>query len=196
MQSEPVDLVKASSGARGPQAHLQQDFALVLLDVQMPDLDGFEVARCMRSNPRTDSTPIIFVTAIGKEQRYIFRGYETGAVDYLFKPIDAAILRSKVRDLPRPGAQERLRLLPLSATWHQMLLRSLSEGLLGIAAATVSFANPTAEDMLGKPLSELIGRRLSEIFHLTIENGDAGLVAAGCSRPAPAAAPCSAMTCS
>lgn len=177
-EGEPVDLVKASSGAEALKIMLQRDFALVLLDVQMPDLDGFEVAEIMRSNPRTESTPIIFLTAISKEQRYIFRGYETGAVDYLFKPIDAAILRSKVRvflELERKNRslRESLRLLQQERDHNQTLLRSLSEGLLGITqSGNVFYANPTAEEMLGKSLSDLIGRRLSDIFHLTDEDGE------------------------
>ncbi|HET8730854.1 MAG TPA: diguanylate cyclase [Moraxellaceae bacterium] len=177
-EGEPVDLVKANSGAEALKIMLQRDFALVLLDVQMPDLDGFEVAEIMRSNPRTESTPIIFLTAISKEQRYIFRGYETGAVDYLFKPIDAAILRSKVRvflDLERKNRslRESLRLLQAERDHNQTLLRSLSEGLLGVTqSGNVFYANPTAEQMLGHSLRDLIGCRLSDFFHLCDEDGE------------------------
>lgn len=174
---EPVELVKANSGAEALKIMLQRDFALVLMDVQMPDLDGFEVAEIMRSNPRTESTPIIFLTAISKEQRYIFRGYETGAVDYLFKPIDPPILRSKVRvflDVERKNRslRESLRLLQQERDHNQMLLHSLSEGLLGITqSGNIFYANPTAEEMLGCNLRDLIGRRLTEIFRLYNEEG-------------------------
>ncbi|WP_290524986.1 response regulator [Alcanivorax sp.] len=75
---------------------LKHDYALVLLDVQMPEMDGFEVAKLMRSNKRTEHVPIIFVTAISKETRFVQEGYRTGAVDYLFKPIDPMLLQSKV----------------------------------------------------------------------------------------------------
>jgi len=67
-----------------------------LMDVQMPDMDGFETAELMRGNSSTKHIPIIFVTAISTEQKYVFKGYESGAVDYLFKPIDPDILTSKV----------------------------------------------------------------------------------------------------
>lgn len=175
---EPVDLVMAASGQEALKLLLQRDFAVVLLDVQMPALDGFEVAEIMRSNPRTESTPIIFLTAISKEQRYIFRGYETGAVDYLFKPIEPDILRSKVRvflDLDRKNRslRESLRLLQEERDHNQTLLRSLSEGLLGITqSGHVFYANPTAEEMLETPFNELIGRSLGEIFVLYGENGE------------------------
>ncbi|MDP2226289.1 MAG: diguanylate cyclase [Moraxellaceae bacterium] len=167
---EPVEMVKASSGKEALKLLLVREFALVLLDVQMPELDGFEVAEIMRSNPRTEATPIIFLTAISKEQRYIFRGYETGAVDYLFKPIEPEILRSKVRvflelDRKNRSLRDSLRLLQQERDNHQALLRSLSEGLLGITpSGNVFYANPAAEKLLGAPLADLIGRRLNDLF--------------------------------
>lgn len=175
---EPVDLVKASSGQEALKLLLQREFALVLLDVQMPDLDGFEVAEVMRSNARTENVPIIFLTAISKEQRYIFRGYETGAVDYLFKPIEPEILRSKVRiflDLDRKtrSLRDSLKLLQQERDHNQMLLRSLGEGLLGLTqSGNVFYANPAAEQMLGRPMTELVGARLSDIFLLFDEAGE------------------------
>lgn len=178
-EDEPMQLVTAASGAEALKLMLQREFALVLLDVQMPELDGFEVAEIMRSNPRTEAIPIIFLTAISKEQRYIFRGYETGAVDYLFKPIDAVILRSKVRvflELERKSRslRESLRLLQEERDHNQTLLRSLSEGLLGVTpSGNVFYANPVAEQLLGAALVDLIGRRLSDIFTLFADNGDA-----------------------
>lgn len=89
-------LVTASSGFEALQYVLCYDFAVILLDVQMPELDGFETARLIRENFRSHDTPIIFVTAINKEARHINQGYESGAVDYIFKPLDPFILKSKV----------------------------------------------------------------------------------------------------
>jgi len=91
------NIIKATSGNEALSKMLDYDFALVLLDVQMPDMDGFETAELMRSNVRTMYIPVIFVTAISNEQKCIFKGYEVGAVDYLFKPIEPVILQSKVR---------------------------------------------------------------------------------------------------
>ena len=96
---EPLghDLVDAGSGAEALRILLQRDdFAVILLDVQMPDLDGFEVAEVIKQRERTSSIPIIFLTALSKEERHVFRGYEVGAVDYVFKPFDPEILRAKV----------------------------------------------------------------------------------------------------
>ena len=90
-------IFKAASGNEALSLMLDRDFALVLMDVQMPGMDGFETAELMRGSERTRYIPIIFVTAISKEQKCIFKGYELGAVDYLFKPVEMEILRSKVR---------------------------------------------------------------------------------------------------
>lgn len=90
------NLVKASSGPEALKVLLKSDVSLVLLDVQMPGMDGFEVAEIMRSNPKTKNVPIVFVTAISKDQKYVFKGYQAGAIDYLFKPLDPVILASKI----------------------------------------------------------------------------------------------------
>src|ERR1035437_1498885 len=90
-----LDLVQAQSGNEALRQTLYKDFALVLLDVQMPEMDGFETAELMRKSPKTRQLPIIFVTAGMKEEYHLFKGYEAGAVDYLMKPIEPVILRSK-----------------------------------------------------------------------------------------------------
>ncbi len=92
-----IDIVTATSGNEALDLMSVRDFALVLLDVQMPGMDGFEVAERMRANEQTRHIPIIFVTGVGKETEHIFKGYEAGAVDYLFKPVEPHILRSKVQ---------------------------------------------------------------------------------------------------
>jgi PAS domain S-box-containing protein len=92
-------LVRAQSGEEALRAVLQHDFACILLDVQMPGMNGFEVARIVKSRERTRHIPIIFLTAISKEDEYVFTGYSVGAVDYLFKPFQPEILRSKVAAL-------------------------------------------------------------------------------------------------
>lgn len=102
------NIVKATSGNEALSLMLDYEFALILLDVQMPEMDGFETAELMRGSEKTCLIPIIFVTAISKEQRCIFRGYEVGAVDYLFKPIEPVILQSKVRVFLNLYDQKRL----------------------------------------------------------------------------------------
>jgi PAS domain S-box-containing protein len=89
-------LISANSGEDALRRLLHHDVALILLDVQMPELDGFETARLIKQRERTSHVPIIFVTAISKEEEQVFRGYSAGAVDYVFKPFDPDVLRSKV----------------------------------------------------------------------------------------------------
>jgi PAS domain S-box-containing protein len=89
-------LVSVTSGTEALKELLLGDFACILLDVQMPDLDGFELASLIKQRKRSQHIPIIFVTALSKEDRHVYRGYSAGAVDYIFKPIDPSILRSKV----------------------------------------------------------------------------------------------------
>ncbi len=96
LESPELNIIKASSGNEALGLLLEYDVALVLMDVQMPGMDGFETAEIMRSSERTKHIPIIFVTAISKQRKHIFKGYETGAVDYLYKPLDLEILKSKI----------------------------------------------------------------------------------------------------
>jgi signal transduction histidine kinase len=91
-----LELLKASSGTQALELLLRHDVALALIDVQMPDMDGFELAELMRGSERTCRVPIIFVTAGAREQNRVFQGYDAGAVDFLFKPIDQRILCHKV----------------------------------------------------------------------------------------------------
>jgi hypothetical protein len=90
------NLVKAHSGEEALRCLLNQDFAVILLDVQMPGMDGFETATLIRSRARSQHTPIIFLTAFSTNDTMRFKGYALGAVDYLFKPVEAEILTSKV----------------------------------------------------------------------------------------------------
>jgi signal transduction histidine kinase len=96
LESSQLNIIKARSGNEALGLLLEYNVALVLMDVQMPGMDGFETAEIMRSSERTRHIPIIFVTAISKQRKHVFKGYETGAVDYLYKPLDLEILKSKI----------------------------------------------------------------------------------------------------
>lgn len=112
-----IEIVKAASGEAALRQVLQHDFAAILLDVQMPRLDGYEVAGLIRNRPRSSRVPILFLTAFNKEDMHVFRGYSAGAVDYVFKPIEPLILKSKVdvfvdlyrktEEIRRQGEEER-----------------------------------------------------------------------------------------
>jgi CheY-like chemotaxis protein len=90
------DLLRAGSGEEALKRLLSEEVALILLDVQMPGMDGFETAQHIKSRERTRDIPIVFLTAIDGESHQAFRGYAAGAVDYLSKPFDPWVLRAKV----------------------------------------------------------------------------------------------------
>jgi len=118
------NIVRATSGKEALRCLLQQDFAVILLDVNMPGMDGFETATLIRQRPRSELTPIIFVSAVNDNENHVSRGYSLGAVDYIGTPIVSEILRAKVSvfvDLYRKTAQiqrqgeERARLIRVEA---------------------------------------------------------------------------------
>lgn len=97
LEQEGRTFLTATSGNEALKIVLRnQDIGLIMLDVQMPDMDGFEVARLLKANPKTRDISIIFVTAINKEEQYVLKGFEEGAVDYLQKPLDINVTRAKV----------------------------------------------------------------------------------------------------
>jgi two-component system, sensor histidine kinase and response regulator len=90
------NLILAETGEQALEVLSEQDVAAVVLDVHLPGISGFEVAERMRSDARTQHVPILFVTAVKQQPHHVFVGYELGAVDYLFRPFDPHVLRSKV----------------------------------------------------------------------------------------------------
>ena len=96
LDAPDIEPIRATSGEQALDRTLDHDFALILLDVNMPGMNGYEVAELMRGSKRTRHIPIIFVTASRMESSQIFRGYDSGAVDYLFKPLEPAIFKGKV----------------------------------------------------------------------------------------------------
>jgi CheY-like chemotaxis protein len=96
LRAPGIELVLVESGEEVLRRILHDDFALILLDVRMPRIDGYEVAAMIRGRPRSSRIPILFLTAYNKDELHVFRGYSAGAVDYVFKPIEPLILKSKV----------------------------------------------------------------------------------------------------
>jgi PAS domain S-box-containing protein len=118
LQSPDHELVLAGSGAEALRFLLNHECALLLLDVQMPEMDGYETARLVRGNPRTRSIPIIFMSAVHREPRFVAMGYDAGAIDYLLKPVDPDVLRAKVArlgQLHRDGREALTRQIQLHA---------------------------------------------------------------------------------
>jgi PAS domain S-box-containing protein len=179
-------LIRAQSGEAALRALLAHDFAVILLDVQMPGMNGFEVARIAKSREKTRHIPIIFLTAISKEDEYVFTGYSVGAVDYLFKPFQPEILRSKVaalvdlhlKQLKIADQEQQLRV----AERQDMELRHMREllqsearfrDIVGSAMdaivsidekGTVTLFNSTAERVFATPAAEVVGSSVLQFF--------------------------------
>lgn len=141
------NLVKARSGPEALRHLLREDFAVILLDVQMPGMDGFETAQLIRQRERSSHTPIIFLTAYSANDSLLFKGYALGAVDYLLKPINPSILTSKVVvfiDLFRKNAEIERQAKALVAINQQ--LRSSERQLqdfLDNASDLIEIVSPT-----------------------------------------------------
>jgi signal transduction histidine kinase/DNA-binding response OmpR family regulator len=148
------NLVMAHSGREALKHLLDDDFAVILLDVQMPEMDGFETASLIRSRPRSQHTPIVFLTAINKSDNHVSRGYSVGGVDYVFKPFQPEVLRAKVaafvdlskksRELEqeilrRKEAEEEVRQL------NQGLERRVAERTAALEATNQELQNEVAE---------------------------------------------------
>lgn len=167
LNNAAYNLVQAKSGEEALKCLLHQDFAVILLDVQMPGMDGFETATFIRARGRSRSTPIIFITAFSNNDAQVFKGYSLGAVDYLMKPIEAEILISKVavfvelfqktEEVKRQA--EELRLVNAELSKSEERFRSLSASSpLGIYMADndgcCTYMNQRCQTMCGFELQE------------------------------------------
>ncbi|MDF0733908.1 EAL domain-containing protein [Pseudomonas entomophila] len=165
-------VLTASSGMEALSALLEHEVDLVLLDVQMPEMDGFEVARLMRGSQRTRLTPIIFLTANEQSQAAVLKGYASGAVDYLFKPFDPQILKPKVQALldqqrNRRMLQRLTRELESARAFNASILENAAEGILVVdEAGIIGFANPAISRLLEASVDNLKGAHVLELIQL------------------------------
>jgi two-component system, sensor histidine kinase and response regulator len=131
LESDDVRLLTARSGAEALELLLvHDDVALVFLDVQMPEMDGFEVAELMRGSERTRHVPIIFVTAGAREQTRLFKGYDSGAVDFIYKPVEPRILKNKADVFFELYRQKRQLALELQDRSETLRLNEMFSALL------------------------------------------------------------------
>ena len=199
-------LVRALSGPDALKAVLTTDFAVILLDVQMPGMNGFETAQLIKSRERSRTIPIIFLTAISKEQEYVFRGYEVGAVDYMSKPFQPDILRSKVAvfvDLYRKQSQlrrqeqllrdserrelelrHRATLLESEARTAEILGSAMDAIVTLDGALEVTSFNAAAERMFCRPADDAVGHSAGILFPERERDGYLRSIAQAGARPA------------
>jgi two-component system sensor histidine kinase/response regulator len=126
-----VEVFEAASGPAALDLLLDHDFALALVDVQMPDMDGFELAELMRGSERTRHVPIVFVTAGAHDRSRIFKGYDAGAVDFLHKPVEPQILKNKAEVFFRLYRQQRQLARELAQRTETLRLNEMFTAVLG-----------------------------------------------------------------
>jgi signal transduction histidine kinase len=161
LESPTRVLVKANSGNEALKKVLQSNIGLILLDVQMPEMDGFEVAALLKHNPVTRHIPIIFITAINKEEKYVLKGLKEGAIDYLYKPLNADITQAKINVFEELYQYEqKLKATNTELTAANKALEALNTQknyLLGMAAHDLR--NPVAAI---SQISALLEKEISE----------------------------------
>ena len=179
-------LVRAHSGDEALKCLLTDEFAVILLDVQMPGLNGFETAELIKARERTRYVPIIFLTAISKDEAYVYRGYSVGAVDYMSKPFEPDVLRSKVAvfvDLYRKQQQlkeqerllheaaireveleHRARLTAQEARTAQIVTTAMDAIVVLDVDRRIMMVNRAAERMFGRSAADVIGEPVDQLI--------------------------------
>jgi len=177
-----VDLVTARSGREALRRLLERDFAVILLDVRMPGMDGFETAALVRERQRSANTPIIFITAFSEEM-HVTKGYSLRAVDYIMAPVVPEVLRTKVSvlvELFRASAEVQRQAESLrhrTAQLHQLTLASLAINAADSIEAMVALATANAADILDADLAQVVAefddRRVVHVAGAGRVNGSA-----------------------
>lgn len=187
-------LVSANSGKEALKCLLQQEFAVILLDVQMPGLNGFETAKLIRAREKTKHTPIIFITAISQDSENVQRGYSVGAIDYIFKPFHPETLKQKIekfveihqnyesemsksewqREVELKEVNQKLDRTSLDLRRTEALNRVIGEMLIDTiitfdGQGSILSVNPAVKSMFGYQPEELIGQNVSKLFLKVME---------------------------
>lgn len=180
IKADDREVHKALSADEALSLLLQHEFALAILDVQMPGMNGFELAELMRGTEKTKSIPIVFVSAAGREMNYAFKGYESGAVDFLHKPLEIHAVKSKVNvfvDLycQRKALKEQLEALERSRQEQEVLLKKLqaTQNELEHAVRMRDDFMSIVSHEVRTPLNGLILETQLRKLHLARDNADA-----------------------
>lgn len=189
LSSPNYNLISATSGKEALKCLLKDEFAVILLDVQMPGLNGFETAKLIRAREKTKHTPIIFITAISQDSDHVKRGYSVGAIDYIFKPFHPETLKQKIgkfvelyqkhedeinkrewqRSLELKEVNQKLDRTTLDLRRTEALSKVIGETLMDTIitfdnAECILSVNPAVECMFGYSANELIGQKVSTLF--------------------------------
>jgi signal transduction histidine kinase len=182
LRREDVEVLTARTGAEALELLLVHEIALAFLDVQMPEMDGFELAELIRGSERTRHIPLIFITAGGRDQQRVFRGYEAGAVDFLFKPIEPHVLASKAEVFFELYRQKRLLAHELQERSDALRMNEMFTAVLGhdlrtplsVIATSAYIVNARSQDPAVRAAanrmlqsSRMMGRMIGDLLDLT-----------------------------
>ena len=192
-------VVRAHSGSEALRALMREDFAVILIDVQMPVMNGFETVEVIKSRERTRHIPVIFLTAISKEDQYVIKGYAVGAVDYMFKPLQPDILRMKVaafvelhlkneqlraqeeklREATRRDLEQRLTIerMESEARFSEIIASATEAIIMFDGHNRMTLFNSGAEKMFRLPASEAAEESILTLLHSSSRSEFARLVA-------------------
>ena len=176
LKESGAEIIKAENGNDALTATLHHDFALAMFDVQMPEMDGYELAELMRGEERTKRIPIIFLSAVYSDEYHIFKGYRSGAVDFITKPYNPAVLMSKVHVFLQLDSQKRELVEKLeierSKIYLENIFATLSDAVLVVSqGGTIQTVNRSAQSLLGYNENEMIGMPVDTVIHGTDREG-------------------------
>ncbi|MBY0147529.1 PAS domain S-box protein [Neobacillus niacini] len=189
LTSPSYNLISAHSGKEALKCMLKHDFAVILLDVQMPGLNGFETAKLIKARERTKNIPIIFITAISQEMEHVHQGYSVGAIDYIFKPFQPETLKKKIEQfvkihqnhqeniiqtdlghlLELNKVNKRLDRTTLNLRRTEALSKAISETITDTIVTfdnqgCILSVNPAVHSMFGYQVKELVDRHVLKLF--------------------------------
>ncbi|ULT54413.1 PAS domain S-box protein [Neobacillus drentensis] len=197
LTSPRYHLVTATSGEEALRCILKQDFAVILLDVQMPGLNGFDTAKLIKARKKSKNIPIIFITAISQDMEHVLHGYSVGAIDYIFKPFNPETLRQKVEQFVKiyqshaeslkqtewkktielEEVQLKLNRTTVDLDKNETLSKVIGETLLDTIvtfdeAGVILSVNPIVRKMFGYFTEELIGKHLATLIPVVKQDGE------------------------
>lgn len=165
IQRSDVNIIATTSPNDALKLAWENNISIALVDVQMPDIDGFELVEMLKSNPRTKDVLVIFVTAISKETKYAVKGLTSGAVDYLYKPLDPYITAAKVDAfIQLAKAQAEVKQKNEELANYAVVVNNSADIICSVDAKSlrVLMASPSVEEILGYKLSEFLEKKISD----------------------------------
>jgi PAS domain S-box-containing protein len=160
-----MEIYTSSTGLEALKVTLQNDFALIILDVQMPEMDGFELAELLRGKKNTKSIPLMFISAVFSSHYTVMKGFSIGAVDFLTKPVDSRVLMNKIKTFIQMDQQKKE--VEQQRKWLDVTLRSIGDAVIASdQELRVTFMNPVAVKLTGWNLKDALGKKLTKIFNI------------------------------